>query len=214
MQVTQACPTPWRRGLYSPWNSLGQNTGVGSLSLLQGIFTYIYILCFLTLISSSCLLLSDCKHVCTPSSIYFFPFPLPALTRIVRCERHCEYLVDYRSLGPSTVTVYVLSHFSRVQLFVTLWTEAQQAPLSMGFSRQEYWWGLPFPPPGDLPNPGTRLVSLVSSALADRFSNTSTTWDIHLAQGLPQNRRPSVEYKNAEIPQLKLQPNPRTQGHV
>ena len=74
MQVTQACLNPWRRWLYSPWNSLGQNTGVGSLSLLQGIFTYIYILCFLTLISLSCLLLSDCKHVCTPSSVYFFLF--------------------------------------------------------------------------------------------------------------------------------------------
>ena len=43
---------------------------------------------------------------------------------------------------------------SHVQLFVTLWTIGHQAPLSMGFSRQEYWSGLPFPPPGDLPNPG------------------------------------------------------------
>ena len=41
----------------------------------------------------------------------------------------------------------MLSHFSRVQLFVTPWTVAHQAPLSMGFSRQEYWSGLPFPPP-------------------------------------------------------------------
>ena len=43
---------------------------------------------------------------------------------------------------------------SRVRLFVTSWTVARQAPLSMGFSRQEYWSGLPCPPPGDLPNPG------------------------------------------------------------
>ena len=43
---------------------------------------------------------------------------------------------------------------SRVQLFVTLWIVAHQAPLSMGFSRQEYWSGLPFPSPGDLPDPG------------------------------------------------------------
>ena len=42
----------------------------------------------------------------------------------------------------------------RVQLFGTLWTAARQAPLSMKFSRQEYWSGLPFPSPGDLPNPG------------------------------------------------------------
>ena len=43
---------------------------------------------------------------------------------------------------------------SRVQLFATLWTVAYQAPLSMGFSRQEYFSGLPFPSPGDLPDPG------------------------------------------------------------
>ena len=43
---------------------------------------------------------------------------------------------------------------SHVQLFATPWTVAYQAPLSMGFSRQEYWSGLPFPSPGDLPNPG------------------------------------------------------------
>ena len=52
----------------------------------------------------------------------------------------------------------VLSHISRVQLFVTLWTVAYQAPLSMGFSRQEYWSGLPFPSPGDLPDPGIEAM--------------------------------------------------------
>ena len=48
----------------------------------------------------------------------------------------------------------LLSHFSRVWLFATPWTVACQAPLSTEFSRQEYWSGLPFPSPGDLPNPG------------------------------------------------------------
>ena len=48
----------------------------------------------------------------------------------------------------------LLSRFSRVQLFATPWTVAHQAPLSIGFSRQEYWSGLPFPSPGNLPNPG------------------------------------------------------------
>ena len=48
---------------------------------------------------------------------------------------------------------------SCVQLFVNPWTVAHQAPLSMGFSRQEYWSGLPFPPPGDLPDQGIKLVS-------------------------------------------------------
>ena len=48
---------------------------------------------------------------------------------------------------------------SRVQLFETLWTVAYQAPPSMGFSRQEYWSGLPFPSPGDLPDPGIEPTS-------------------------------------------------------
>ena len=48
---------------------------------------------------------------------------------------------------------------SRVRLFATPWTVAHQAPLSMGFSKQEYWSGLPFPSPGDLPNPGIEPTS-------------------------------------------------------
>ena len=51
------------------------------------------------------------------------------------------------------MSMYVKS-LSRVRLFATLWTVAYQAPPSMGFSRQEYWSGLPFPSPGDLPDPG------------------------------------------------------------
>ena len=54
---------------------------------------------------------------------------------------------------------------SCVQLFATLWTAACQTPLSMGFSRQEYWSGLPCRPPGNLPNPGIKPVSLISPAL-------------------------------------------------
>ena len=54
---------------------------------------------------------------------------------------------------------------SRVQLFTTLWTVAHQAPLAMGFPRQEYWSGLPFFSPGDLPNVGIKPVSLVFPAL-------------------------------------------------
>ena len=53
----------------------------------------------------------------------------------------------------------VLSRFSHVSLFATPWTLACQAPLSMGFSRQEYWSGLPFPSPGVLPNPRIELRS-------------------------------------------------------
>ena len=62
-------------------------------------------------------------------------------------------------------TACMLSHFSCVWLFTTLWTLARQAPLSMGFSRQGYWRGLPLPPPGGLPDPGTKTASPVSPAL-------------------------------------------------
>ena len=59
----------------------------------------------------------------------------------------------------------MLNCFSHVQLFVTPWTMAHHSPLSMGFSRQEYWSGLPCLPPGDHPDPGIELVSLVAPAL-------------------------------------------------
>ena len=64
------------------------------------------------------------------------------------------------------VCTQLLSH---VQLFVTPWTVAHQAPLFMEFSSQEYWSRLPFPSPGDLPNPGIEHACLVSSALAGGF---------------------------------------------
>ena len=59
------------------------------------------------------------------------------------------------------------------QFFGIPWTVVRQAPLSMGFSRQGCWSGLPFPPPGDLPNPGIEPESLVSPALAGRFFITA-----------------------------------------
>ena len=65
---------------------------------------------------------------------------------------------------------------SHVRLFVTPWTVALQAPLSMGFSRREYWSGLPCPPPGDLADPRSEPVSLTSPALAGRFSTARATW--------------------------------------
>ena len=61
--------------------------------------------------------------------------------------------------------------------FVTPGIVAHHAPLSMGFSRQEHWSGLPCRPPGDLPDPGIKLVSLMSPALADRFFTTGATWE-------------------------------------
>ena len=64
-----------------------------------------------------------------------------------------------------------------VRLFATPWTVAHKAPLSVEFSRQEYWGGLPFPTPGDLPDPGIEPTSLVSPALASGFFTTSAAWE-------------------------------------
>ena len=74
----------------------------------------------------------------------------------------------------------MFSHFSCLRLFANLRTITHQAPLSMGFSRQEYWSGLPFPPPGDPPDPGIKPGFLMSSALAGWFFITSDTWEVCL----------------------------------
>ena len=69
------------------------------------------------------------------------------------------------------------SQFSHVQLLSTQWTVAHQAPLPVGFSRQEYWSGLPCPPPGGLPNLEKEPESCTSPALMGTFFTTSTNWE-------------------------------------
>ena len=96
----------------------------------------------------------------------------------------------------------MLSRFSHVRFCVTLWTVAHQAPLSMEFSRLEYWNRLPFPPAGDLPNPGIEPASLMSPALAGRFFTTSATWEapIEAAKYLTMQRTdPSADNYVAHI---------------
>ena len=78
----------------------------------------------------------------------------------------------------------MLSCFSCLQLFETQWTVACQAPLSMGFPRQEYWSGLPFPPSGDLPDPG---IEHVFPALADRFFITEPPGEASSAKQISTN---------------------------
>ena len=80
------------------------------------------------------------------------------------------HLVVYLLLCPHTLPV--VCSVSCVWLSAALWTVACQAPLSMGLSRQEYWSGLPFSAPGNLPSPGIEPMSPVSPALAGRFFNT------------------------------------------
>ena len=69
----------------------------------------------------------------------------------------------------------MLSRFSRACLFAALWTVDHQASLSLGFPRQEYWSGVPFLSPGDLPDPETELTSLIGPELAVGFFTTSVT---------------------------------------
>ena len=76
--------------------------------------------------------------------------------------------------------ICVLNCFSCVWLFATLWTVAHQAPLPMGFSRQEYWSALPFPPPGDLSDPRIEPASVTSPALAGRFFTTNRSLSMEM----------------------------------
>ena len=70
-----------------------------------------------------------------------------------------------------------MCELSHVQLFAAPWTVAHHAPLSLGFSRQEYWSRLPLPSPGDLPDPGIEPAYLASPALASGFFTTRTIWE-------------------------------------
>ena len=97
---------------------------------------------------------------------------------------------------PILTRTCLLSRFGRVRLFVAPWTVACQVPLSMGFSRQEYWSGLPFPSLGDLPDPGTEPTSLMSPALAGGFFSGSKLvkglWSIQTAPGCPAAKKISL----------------------
>ena len=86
---------------------------------------------------------------------YYVDFFLKVLHTLYIYMHTCVYMHIYIHTHMCTHTyVHACCHFSCVWLCVTPWTVARQAPLTLGFSRQEYWSGLPCPPPGDLPNPG------------------------------------------------------------
>ena len=81
---------------------------------------------------------------------------------------HSPQTLDYLN-DKIVCTLVCVQSFSHVHLFVIPWTVAHHAPLSVTFSRQEYWSVLPFPTPRDLPDPEIELASLRSPALADEF---------------------------------------------
>ena len=89
---------------------------------------------------------------------------------------------------------------SHVQLFVTQWTVAHQAPLSLGFSRWGYWSGLPYLPLGDLTNAGIEPTSLMSSALAGSFFTASTTWEAPYSKAVfPVFLRTSLYLRKTQV---------------
>ena len=135
----------------------------------------------------------------SPTNAPVFP-PLPTSYRVLCDSLYSFLLVRYSCLLSAGVLhallclkVYswcISTHSSailflaHVQLFKTPWTVVHQTPLSMGFSRQEYWSWLPFPSPGHLPDAGKiEPVSLMSPALASRFFTTSTTWEALVLHG-------------------------------
>ena len=106
-----------------------------------------------------------------------FPYLNPWIQMGFRTQNFSSFR---KLMKHSCMHACMISHFSHVQVFVTLWTVAHQAPLSMGFSRQEYWSGLPCPLPGDLPNAEIEPTALTCHALADKFLTISTNWEAHI----------------------------------
>ena len=92
-----------------------------------------------------------------------------------------------RNFSPFYLVYFLLivCVLSYVQLFATPWTVAHQAPLFMGFSRQEYWSRLPFPSPGDLPDPRREPASPMSPALAGGFFTTEPSGKPNLWHPIP-----------------------------
>ena len=116
------------------------------------------------------------KALCLFVTLFFWfhllLFFLSSLNNWAKCLWPCPNLSSF-----SPTYMHARSPFSHVRLFETPWTVARQAPLSMEFSRQEYWSGLPFSSPGDLLDPEIEPVSLTFPALADGFFTTSAAWE-------------------------------------
>ena len=114
-----------------------------------------------------------------------------------------------RMLSPQFFScVCMLTCFSRVWLFAILWTVAYQAPLSTGFPKQEYWSGLPYPPPGDLPDPGIEPASLTSPALAGGFFTTSAPWETLILFLVNSHLSRQSQFKCHHLPEIFLDCQP------
>ena len=117
--------------------------------------------------------LQSCLTMCDPIDCNPPGSPVP---RILQARTLEWVAISFANAWKWKVKVKSLSH---VRLLVTPWTAAYQAPLSIRFSRQEYWTGLPCSPPEDLPDSGIEPSSLISPALAGGSFTTRTTWEVH-----------------------------------
>ena len=149
-QCVRLFAIPWT--IYIPWNSAGQNIGVSSRSLLQGIFS--------SQARSQISLIADGSFT-------------DWATRDISAYSTFGYWM-------CCMNMCVLSRFTRVPLFVTPYTVTRQAPLSMGHSRQEYWSGLPYSPPGNLLDPRTKPMSLTPPVLAGGLFPLAQPGNMHV----------------------------------
>ena len=98
----------------------------------------------------------------------------------------------------------VLSCFSHVRLFLTLWIEGHQAPLSMGFFRQEYWSGLPSPPAGDLPDPGIKTMSPALQVDSLPLNHWGSPWlNLTLSLFKVESNNPSLQI-DSSVPFFRI----------
>ena len=103
--------------------------------------------------------------------------PLRNMSKLIKYYKALCCCITQMNLFPPIVSVLLLNCFSCVLLFATPWTVAHQVPLSMGFPRQEYWSGLPFPSPEGLSNPGIKPGSPLSTELPSWRSLGSIRFD-------------------------------------
>ena len=146
------------------------NTQDGKLVVL--LFTYLPVINVKDYLYKCFQYFCKLKNACTRFIYIMCPCPIREFFSFL-------FFFNFYTNPKCCVRCMVLARLLQSSLFVTLWTIARQAPLSMAFSRQEYWSWLPCPPPGDLPTLGIEPKSLMSVALAGGFFTTSTTLEAH-----------------------------------
>ena len=157
-EVPQSCPTlcdPMDTRFLRPWDFLGKSTGVGCLFLLQRT--------------------SWPRDRTQVSRIVDRRFTVWATREVSSVDRliFSSFSASWNNLVYPIISLSP-DQISRSVVSISLRPHGHQAPLSMGFSRQEYWSGLPFPFPGNLPDPGIKSAYLVSPAMAGGVFNCAT----------------------------------------